>query len=251
VPDRHVQFLGTMTTANRPSPSWGARFYLPALAAAVAGFFILVPPIPQDQAFHHFADARNIAGLANFWNVVSNLPFAVIGIIGLWRLSGLINRVLFAGVLLTSFGSAYYHWLPTDTRLVWDRLPMTVIFMSFLAYFITEKAGTRAAAAILAMLLLLGAGSVFWWSVTNDLRPYAVIKFGAMLFLLPFLSCSRERAHLAAVLGLFGLAQLAELWDRAIYTVLPVSGHTVKHLLAAMATYYILRWRQILRPATP
>jgi hypothetical protein len=100
------------------------------------------------------------------------------------------------------------------------------------------------------MLLLLGAGSVFWWSVTSDLRPYAVIKFGAILFLLPFLWSSSERAHLAAVLGLFGLAQVAELCDPAIYSVLPLSGHTVKHLLAALATYFILRWRLALEPGS-
>src|SRR5258708_34880540 len=107
----------------------GLRGCLAGLALAVAAFFIFVSRIPQDPAFHHFADQRTIAGLPNFWNVISNLPFAVIGLLGLWKLRGLTDRVLFAGVLLTCCGSAYYHSSPYDARLVWARFAMTVVFL--------------------------------------------------------------------------------------------------------------------------
>ncbi len=230
-----------MTTIH-PHPD---RRWLTGLALAAAAFFIFVPRIPQDEAYHQFADGRAIAGVPNFWNVVSNLPFAVVGILGLRKLHGLTNRVLFTGVLLTCFGSAYYHWAPSDARLVWDRLPMTVIFMSFLTCIITEKKDTRSTVNILALLLVLGVGSVVWWGVTNDLRPYAAIKFGPILLLLPFLWSSSERAYLWALLGLFGLAQVAELSDPAIYSLIPLSGHTAKHFIASGATYCILQWRLV------
>jgi hypothetical protein len=44
---------------------------------------LLLPPIPQDQAYHLFADQRTLFGIPNFWNVVSNLPFIVVGAVGL------------------------------------------------------------------------------------------------------------------------------------------------------------------------
>ena len=123
---------------------------------------------------------------------------------------------------------------------------MTLIFMSFLTCVIAGR-HVQESFRILAPLLLLGAGSVIWWCVTGDLRPYAVVKFGPVLLILPFLWTSAERAYLWAVLGLFGLAQAAELADWQIYSFFPLSGHTIKHLLATAATYCILRWRIALK----
>ena len=79
--------------------------------------------------------------------------------------------------------------------------------------------------------------------ITNDLRPYAAIKFGPVLLLVPFLRSSCDRAHLRAIVLLFGLAQVPELGDHAIYSLVAVSGHTIKHLIAGLATYCMLRWR--------
>ena len=44
-----------------------------AVVAVVAA--LLVDPVAQDPAYHDFADQRAIAGVPNFWNVASNLPF--------------------------------------------------------------------------------------------------------------------------------------------------------------------------------
>jgi hypothetical protein len=93
---------------------------------------LLLPPIPQDPAYHEFVDQRTLHGLPNFWNVVSNLPFVIAGLLGLLLLNrqspvegGLPQlypayRVFFIGVLLTGFGSAWYHLAPTNESLVWD-----------------------------------------------------------------------------------------------------------------------------------
>lgn len=215
------------------------RVWLFMVIAAAAIFWFLAPAIPQDESYHRFADARSLFGVPNFWNVVSNAPFALVGAIGLWSLRGAADRVLFGGVLLTCFGSAYYHLAPTDARLIWDRLPMTVIFMAFLACVVSEAPSGR----LLAAMVGAGLASVVWWSFTNDLRPYTIVKYGPVLVLLPALWSSAERKHLWTTVALFGLAQIAELRDGAIYGVIPVSGHTIKHLLAGLATWSIFCWR--------
>jgi hypothetical protein len=95
---------------------------------------LLLPPISQDQDYHQFADQRTLLGIPNFWNVVSNLPFIVVGALGLRRFyQKPATFALFSGFLLTGFGSSYYHWNPSDETLLWDRLPMTLCFMAILA----------------------------------------------------------------------------------------------------------------------
>ena len=94
----------------------------------------LLPPIPQDQEYHHFADTRFVLGIPNFWNVVSNFPFLVVGAVGLARCRvDATTTAMFIGIFLTGLGSSYYHWEPNDQTLFWDRLPMTVAFMAILA----------------------------------------------------------------------------------------------------------------------
>ena len=213
------------------------------LFLSAAAFLILAPPIAQDQAYHVFADRRTVFGIPNFWNVVSNLPFCVVGILGLRIFRGSAERVLFTGVLLICFGSAYYHLGPSDARLVWDRLPMTLTFMSFLGLITGEGLGTQRRRRILASLVICGIASVVWWRTTGDLRPYFLLQFGSMAVLVPAACFSRRTRKLWPVLALYVLAKFAEHLDRAIYSVLPVSGHTLKHLSAALAAYWILYWR--------
>jgi hypothetical protein len=93
-----------------------------------------LPPLLQDQAYHQFADQRELFGIPNFWNVVSNLPFVVVGAVGLLRFHrDATTTVLFIGIFLTGFGSSYYHLDPNDSTLFWDRLPMTICFAAILS----------------------------------------------------------------------------------------------------------------------
>jgi hypothetical protein len=116
-----------------------------SVSIAVAAVFLL-PPIPQSQAYHSFADQRTMLGIPRCLDVVSNAPFLLVGLLGI---AFLIRRpaqdepahfiesrerwhyfFFFLGVTLTSLGSSYYHLAPGNERLVWDRLPMTLGFMS-------------------------------------------------------------------------------------------------------------------------
>src|SRR3984957_8411077 len=57
----------------------GVIFVGPMAVSLVA----LLLPLPRDQGYHDFADQRILLGVPNFWNVVSNIPFIVIGALGL------------------------------------------------------------------------------------------------------------------------------------------------------------------------
>lgn len=236
------------------------------LTLVVAVVFFLLPRIPQPLAYHWFADQRAYLGVPNFLNVVSNLPFAVIGLWGLISLlrfnsDPLIGHFLdqrerwpyvlvFIGLLLTAFGSSYYHLGPNNARLVWDRLPMTIAFMSMVAAVIAERLSLRFGLGLLPLLLLVGLSSVFEWYASEtrgagDLRFYAAVQVYSALVLLVALIFPRRYTRgsdLAIVVGFYALAKVLEILDRPIFAAGHlVSGHTLKHLAAATAGYYILR----------
>jgi hypothetical protein len=49
-----------------------------AASVLITGAFFL-DPIAQDPAYHQFADTRQFLGIANLWNVVSNILFLLVG----------------------------------------------------------------------------------------------------------------------------------------------------------------------------
>ena len=106
---------------------------------------LLLPPIVQNQNYHDFADQRTLFCIPHFWNVVSNIPFIGIGAVGLWQFGrSPATMLLFLGIFLTGFGSAYYHLEPNDQTLFWDRLPMAIGFKGrLLAARGTERTGPR------------------------------------------------------------------------------------------------------------
>ncbi|HEY3132434.1 MAG TPA: ceramidase domain-containing protein [Acidobacteriota bacterium] len=235
------------------------------VAAAVAVFFL--PPIAQDPAYHNFADQREIWGVPNLFNVISNAPYVLVGALGLLFLLRdgatetpgpfLDSRqrtpflVLFAGIFLTGFGSAYYHLAPSNATLFWDRLPMTMVFMSLFAIVIAERISIRAGHWLLLPLLAAGIGSIVYsqireLKVGGDLRFYLLVQFFPLLaiplMLLFFPPKYTRSSGLFWMVGLYALAKIFERFDTQLFAQGGfVSGHTIKHLLSAMAIYSILR----------
>lgn len=217
--------------------------------------FAFVLPIAQDPAYHDFADSRRLLGINNFWNVVSNLPFLLIGVAGLLAIQNgrlvpqpgleLAYRVFFVGVALTAFGSGWYHLAPANGPLVWDRLPMTIGFAGMLTIIVGDLVATRAGQRLLLPMLAIGAGSVFYWAQTEilgagDLRPYALVQFLPMLLIAVILIQRRREPDRTRVywhmLGWYLLAKVFEHFDRQIYALGElISGHSLKHVAAAMA----------------
>ena len=241
------------------------------IIVAVVDF--LLPRIPQPQSYHMFADQRSFLGVPNFGDVVSNVPFAVVGLWGLIFLlrsdpeqlsKHFLDRrerwfylIIFTGLLLTAFGSSYYHLNPNNARLVWDRLPMTIVFMSLVAALIAERISLRAGLWLLPILLLIGVGSVLQWYISElrgvgDLRFYATVQAYSVLFLLMALLFPPRYtfgSDLAVVAGFYILAKVLETLDKPIFRLgYVVSGHTLKHLAAAFAGYWILRMIKRRRP---
>ncbi|NOX69382.1 MAG: alkaline phytoceramidase [Gammaproteobacteria bacterium] len=223
--------------------------------------FLLVDPIPQWPEYHQFVDGRTLLGLANAHNVISNLGLLIVGAWGtLFALtqSGkaatgtlqVLYLTFFVGLILTGLGSAYYHYSPGSKTLIWDRLPMTIMFMGLFSSIIGELADSRVAHRLLVPLLVVGVGSVLWWAWTEtvgagDLRLYAVVQFVPpvliVFMLLAFPTPRRYAPYIVGTLLLYVLAKLCEEFDAGIYSLLGgISGHSLKHWVSAAASGSIL-----------
>jgi len=228
-----------------------------AVVAAATGGLLLVDPIPQDPAYHGFADARTIFGIPNFWNVASNLPFVLAGALGLLQSRRIASpdlathyRVLSVAVAAVAFGSGWYHLSPSNPALAWDRLPMTVAFMTLLSAVVADRVSWLAGRALLWPLIVAGIVSIAWWVRTEgagagDLRPYALVQFLPMLLvplmLLMWRGEGLSSRRLWMALGAYVLAKVAEHFDAALFAASGMGGHALKHLLAALAAWWILR----------
>jgi hypothetical protein len=241
---------------------------LAATAAGLAMAVLLQPPVPQPLSYHDFADGRPLLGIPNGLDVLSNVPFAVLGIAGMLfvrrRGAGpfaapwirLPYVTLFCGVALTAAGSGWYHLAPDNDRLVWDRLPMTIGFTGLLAAMLAERVSLGAARALFIPLLAVGAGSVFYWQWSEsagigDLRPYLLVQGGSLALVLLMLVLyplpGAGTAWLVAGLALYAAAKLLETGDASVFAAggQLASGHTLKHLAAAGGVACLLQMLRV------
>ncbi|MCC6474140.1 MAG: hypothetical protein IT514_10390 [Burkholderiales bacterium] len=250
-------------------PGW-REWLLAVLAAATLAAAFAFGPVSQDPGYHGFADRRAFLGIPNAGDVLSNLAFLIAGGAGLaWLRGGEPGgersawTVLFCSVALVAAGSAWYHWAPGDARLAWDRLPITLAFMALVSALLGEYVERRLGARLLLPLVLLGAASVAYWRYSGDLRLYVWIQGFALLAVPAFHVLYRpvhtHRWLLLAALGWYVLAKIAEVHDRGALdlTAGAISGHSLKHLLAAagcLTIAWMIRSRrrlQALGAATP
>jgi hypothetical protein len=240
---------------------WRITVFLCFTVAVLACAFCL-PRIPQDPAYHLFVDGRSIFGIQNFFNVLSNIPFLVAGI---WGLGYTVSRrqtakfqmqserwpyiALFLGLVLTCFGSAYYHWSPDNSTLFWDRLPMAVVFMGIFASVLGDRISAKVGRLWLWPMLAIGIFSVIYWRFSElngigDLRPYVVVQFYTLAAVCLLISLFPSRYTHSGWLIVGGAAYIAakilEALDQEIFSVVGISGHTLKHLVAAAAGFCIL-----------
>ena len=245
------------------------RILLLLLSSAITVLVIMfVPSVSQDPGYHNFADQRNILGIPHFWNVITNIPFLVLGITGFFKiqkqeLTGILPDLFrayltfFLGVVLTGLGSGYYHLDPSNSTLVGDRMAITISFMSFFVLIFGESISTKTASRLLLPLLFLGLSSVVYWNITEklgtgDLRFYALVQFLPM-FLIPLMllfygSCLSGRIWILAILLVYGAAKITEMYDHQIYELIGFSGHSLKHLIAAFAAFLFLKGLEVRKP---
>lgn len=223
------------------------------VACIVIVLVFLSDPIPQSQEYHLFADDRTLLGIPNFWNVISNLPFVITGLLGIVfllrkqsrRIPDIGSLVFFTGILLTAFGSVWYHLHPDNNTMVWDRLPMTIAFMAFFSIIIRECMDEDTGKKVLFPLLFMGLLSVCYWQLTEsrdhgDLRFYFLVQFLPMilipLILLLFKAKGRSTVYFWLVLLAYVIAKVFETEDVELYMATgSISGHSIKHVIAALA----------------
>jgi hypothetical protein len=248
------------------------RALITAISLAALILLFLAPRMPTGPGYHDFADKRTLFGIPNGLDVLSNVPFCLVGIWGLlWLggkkgLSAFLDRrermpylVFFAGVALTGIGSFWYHIDPSDDRLPWDLLPMTCSFTSIVVVTYMERLNLRMGFIALLPALLLGVFSVVYWVVTNssgkgDYKFYLFVQFFSPVLLALIIGLFQPRysgiGYLAGAFGLYVVAKLFEEYDYSIFRHLDrlVSGHSLKHVTAAFACYAILRMLQTRHP---
>ena len=255
-----------MTYLSREQRVW--LLGLALLAAVLA--IVLVRPMPEPMIFRQLADERMFFGIANFWNVVSNAPFLLVGLWGLRVVAraganDFIQHTdkwpyvaCFLAVALIAAGSTYYHLAPLDERLMWDRLPISLAFMALLAAMITERISVTAGRHGLVPLLLAGVASVLYWRWSGlrgseNILPYALVQYGATAAIIVIAALFRSRytrgPDVLIAVAIYALAKLAEVLDAQIYAVgHVVSGHTLKHLIAACAVWWLVRMLELRVP---
>lgn len=250
-----------MDSSTHLTPTHSHRGRWLALIAALAVFALGVHgPITQWAGYHQFADARPWGLLPHAANVLSNLPFAVVGVWALWRLANqpgmLAWRLFAAAITLTAIGSSVYHWQPDNVGLVIDRLPIAWACATLLCAFLSERVDTRwASARALVLAMLVSSLAVAWWAVgeangQGDLRPYVFVQFLPMLLIPAALVMNMPAVSPRALptsawwaaLALYGLAKALEAADHTVLEALGfISGHSLKHLLAAGTAGWLLR----------
>lgn len=218
--------------------------------------------ISQPTEYHHFADARLLWGIPNFWNVVTNVFFLMAGYWGLYVFGTLLHGELprdgraallvFAlGSIGVAGGSALYHAFPSSETLVWDRLPMTVCFAAIAAEFVATHISTGRSKLVLFGTLLFSVGSVVYWKWTglhgaDDLRPYIITQFFPILVgvatALFFERKERWSPNWTRAVLWYGGAKVLEYFDTGIYILSDavVSGHSLKHIASGIACYYVI-----------
>lgn len=217
-------------------------------------------PVIKGPAFHQYADARSLLGIPHTGDVLSNLPFALVGVFGLLLLSRVtaLPRVIvggfFASVLAIGLGSGAYHAAPGDATLALDWLPIVLSLAFLVSLLIADRIDRRAGLFAAVVLPLAAAGSVLhWWlgggTSGGDMRWYGflqvlfIVTVPLILVLYPR-SARRgvlDGRFLMLALGSFIAARLVNRFDATILDVVGLSGHTLKHLAAGLATFFVYR----------
>ena len=244
-----------MTIVNR----YYRGFVLIAVFIVTAFALNFLDPIAQDLAYHNFSDCRSFFGINHFMDVMSNIPFLIIGFMGV-RLAKkafqkqtmayfLMTFILFLGVFFTGLGSAFYHYSPNNFTLIFDRLPMTLVFTAFFGAIIYDYVDRRVGAWVFYTLLTIGIYSILYWYYTEiigegDLRLYAFIQFfpvlAVPLILIFYKNNQLYTKQLVYVFAAYTMAKVCEHYDTQIFEFLGVvSGHTIKHLFSALAVYFV------------
>ena len=201
--------------------------------------FFSKPVLVQEQSYHQFVDQRMFFGIPNAMDVLTNVFFLIVGLMGLSIQKNRAWLVFFISIVFVAPGSAYYHWAPNDFTLIWDRIPMSVGFMALYVILLSEHVSEKLEKT-LPLATLLGLASVLVWVITTDLRLYFWIQFSSFLtipmILILYPSRYSHKSIYAYTLAAYALAKIVEVKDKQVFELTHhlISGHSLKHILAAV-----------------
>lgn len=215
---------------------------------AVGTVLQFVWPLSQAASYHHFADERALGVLHNASDVLSNLVILAAGAMNLrWVIRHASSQpsqfpgmlVAAFGLILTAFGSAWYHAAPSDSTLVWDRFPMTIVFAGILAMLWTSVTRQRVGWVQMLILVVVSLGTIGYWLAFNSLWPYAILQFGG-LALIVGMTVARKVDGLFAWIMLIVFYAIAKVFESFDWQVWDLShhlfaGHALKHIASGLA----------------
>ena len=219
------------------------------LAAVAIVAVALAGTIVRGPEFHHYADARSWLGIPHAGDVISNVAFVIVAARArAWLRDGYAIAVG-VGVAAIGLGSALYHVAPGDAALAFDWGPIAITLAILSAAVIRDRVGPRAGRRVLGVGTTFAVGSVAWWLASGgtaggNMAPYVAVQLAGIV--VPALVAVLVRGTIAArwlVLGVvvFALARGVAAYDAALLDLLGVSGHSLKHVLAALAAGCALR----------
>lgn len=259
---------------------WRVWLILAAVLTTI-GMVFLLPPISQSETYHNFADKRSLFDIPNYFNVVSNLPFLLVGALGIYhvlhfRKASAAPRpaaadrtsetpvskeatfidskerwsycAFFVSVAMTAFGSAYYHLDPRDGTLLWDRIPMAIGFMALVAATVSERISVKAGTQMLVPLMTLGVGSVVYWNLTQkhgygDLRPYVLTQFGSLLVVLLLVALFPSRyTHRTDLAAALAIYGAAKIFEAADHLIFALDSIVSGHTIKHIAAATSAYW---------
>ena len=218
---------------------------------------LFAPPVPQPWNYDQFADQRTLWGLPFAMDVLSNVAFALAGVAGGVALAMLPARSLsnvqramavlfFTGLVLTAAASSWYHGYPDGAGLAIDRCGMAIAFAGLLGLAAAGRVSERGGAVLGLAVLAIGPVCAHVALAAGNVLPWALLQFGGMA-LIVWLATLRQRhgaLHIrwSMVILAYAVAKLLELNDHAVYqwTGQLVSGHTLKHVVAALAAWPVI-----------
>lgn len=235
--------------------SWRSILFGLLLVIALIALAIFLPT--EDRAaYFEFVDQRSLLGVPNFLDVTSNFAFLIAGLFGLgiwWQnqksefaQKTYFQIILALSIIWTAFGSTYFHLAPGLQTVYWDRLPMVFAFGCIVGWLVADKIHFRSGVLIAAFLIISGSICLTLWKFgLLNLKLYYLLQYGglvaALLMCAFFPKGHFQNSKFIMAFLIYILAKIAETYDRAVFDTLGViSGHTLKHLIAAYAIWVLL-----------
>ncbi|MDO6706827.1 hypothetical protein [Photobacterium sp. 1_MG-2023] len=245
-----------------------------ASASLILLLVLLQSPVLLPPDVDTVTSSRQISDMHPLHVIVTSLPLAIVGFMGIRMLSQIPKKqadrvvepeiatayfLFFQALLATSLGAAYYDLLPTPFGLMLDRIPGAIALVSLYCIVLSEYVRPALGTKLLFPLNVYAVFSVtYWYWMTTTASGTAALSAYMLVQLLPILHLplilllyegrGPDRRYYLATFVCYGLAAGAEYLDAGIWDMTEgvISGHCVKHLLAACAggwVYLMLRQR--------